>query len=89
MAICFASLSRGESYSPDGPDRKNLQISHNPTVKLGEFRRSGTLAEWGQAICRDTMFSFYPCSPRHCCEFCRSEFASDPVPIALALTLVA
>ena len=45
----------GESYSPDGPDQENLQITHNPTVGLGEFRRSGTLDEWQQFVAQ-------PCS---------------------------
>ena len=39
-----------ESYTPKGPDRKHFQLCHNPTVRLGEFRRSGTLKEWKEHI---------------------------------------
>ena len=40
----------GESYTPKGPDRRRFQLCHNPTVRLGEFRRSGTLEEWKEHI---------------------------------------
>jgi putative DNA primase/helicase len=40
----------GQSYTPEGPDRKHFQLCHNQTVRLGEFRRSGTLKEWKEYI---------------------------------------
>lgn len=40
----------GESYTPDGPTRTKLQIVDNPTVRLGEFRRNGTLGDWKNFI---------------------------------------
>jgi putative DNA primase/helicase len=40
----------GESYTPKGPDRRYFQLCHNPTVHLGEFRRSGTLKEWKEHV---------------------------------------
>jgi Domain of unknown function (DUF927) len=46
-----------ESYSPDGPNRNNLQIIPNPTVRLGEFRRSGTLEEWHQFVGKPCLHS--------------------------------
>ena len=39
-----------ESYTPKGPDRRRFQLCHNPTVRLGEFRRSGTLKVWKEHI---------------------------------------
>jgi hypothetical protein len=36
----------GESYGPNGPDRKKLQVAHNPTVRMGEFGRAGKPDEW-------------------------------------------
>ena len=47
----------GESYTPKGPDRKHFQLCHNPTVRLGEFRRSGTLKEWKQHIAKACIHS--------------------------------
>ena len=35
-----------ESYGPGGPERTKFMLVHKPTVRLGEFRRSGTLEEW-------------------------------------------
>jgi uncharacterized protein (DUF927 family) len=40
----------GESYGPNGPDRKRLQINYNPTVSLGEFQRLKTLDGWKKYI---------------------------------------
>jgi putative DNA primase/helicase len=42
----------GESYTPDGPDRKHFQLSYNPTVRLGEFRCSGNLDEWKEHVAK-------------------------------------
>ncbi len=42
----------GESYGPKGPDRKHFQLCYNPSVRLGEFRRSGTLKEWKRYIAK-------------------------------------
>lgn len=39
-----------ESYTPKGPDLENWKIQRNPSVQLGEFRRSGTLREWQRKI---------------------------------------
>jgi hypothetical protein len=39
-----------ESYGPGGPERTKFMLVHKPTVKLGEFRRSGTLEEWKRRI---------------------------------------
>jgi uncharacterized protein DUF927 len=47
----------GESYGPNGPDRKKLQIAYNPTVQLGEFRRSGTLDEWKKLVAQKCVHS--------------------------------
>ena len=47
----------GESYGPNGPDRKKLQIVHNPTVQIGEFRRSGTLNEWKKLVAKKCVHS--------------------------------
>jgi Domain of unknown function (DUF927) len=41
-----------ESYGPNGPDRKKLQIAYNPTVRIGEFRRAGLLDEWKQFVAK-------------------------------------
>ena len=41
-----------EAYSPDGPDRNAIQINYNPTVKLGAFRRSGTLDQWKKHVAK-------------------------------------
>jgi uncharacterized protein (DUF927 family) len=47
----------GESYGPNGPDRKKLHIAYNPTVRMGEFRRSGTLDEWKKFVAKKCMHS--------------------------------
>jgi hypothetical protein len=47
----------GESYGPNGPDRKRFQIAYNPTVQMGEFRRSGTLDEWKKLVAKKCMHS--------------------------------
>ena len=47
----------GESYGPKGPDRKHFQLCYNPSVRLGEFRRSGTLKEWKQCIAKACIHS--------------------------------
>jgi putative DNA primase/helicase len=47
----------GESYTPKGPDRHHFQLCHNPTVRLGEFRRSGTLQEWKEHIAKPCIHS--------------------------------
>ena len=46
-----------ESYTPKGPDRRRFQLCHNPTVRLGEFRRSGTLKEWKEHIAKACIHS--------------------------------
>jgi hypothetical protein len=45
-----AHLSCPGKATPDGPDRHNIQINYNPTVRLGDFRRSGTLKQWKKHI---------------------------------------
>jgi Domain of unknown function (DUF927) len=47
----------GESYTPKGPDRQHFQLCHNPTVRLGEFRRSGTLKGWKEHIAKACIHS--------------------------------
>ena len=47
----------GESYTPKGPDRQHFQLCHNATVRLGEFRRSGTLQEWKKHIAKTCIHS--------------------------------
>jgi putative DNA primase/helicase len=47
----------GESYRPSGPDRKNLLIARHQTVRLGEYRRKGTLDEWKHHIGRQCVHS--------------------------------
>jgi len=47
----------GESYTPKGPDRKHFQLCYNPTVRLGEFRRSGDLEEWKKHIAKACVYS--------------------------------
>jgi hypothetical protein len=47
----------GQSYGPNGPDRKKLRIAHNPTVRLGEFRRAGLLDEWKRFVAKKCMHS--------------------------------
>ena len=47
----------GESYTPKGPDRRHFQLCYNPTVRLGEFRRSGTLEEWKEHIAKACIHS--------------------------------
>jgi uncharacterized protein DUF927 len=46
-----------ESYTPEGPDRKHFQLCHNPSVRSGEFRRSGTLKEWKRYIAKACIYS--------------------------------
>jgi putative DNA primase/helicase len=47
----------GESYGPKGASRRRLKIVRKPTVKLGEFRRSGTLEEWQKKVARKCVHS--------------------------------
>jgi putative DNA primase/helicase len=47
----------GESYGPNGLDRKKLQIAYNPTVQMGEFRRSGTFDEWKKLVAKKCVHS--------------------------------
>ena len=47
----------GEAYTPDGPDRNAIQINYNPTVKLGAFRRSGTLDQWKKHVAKTCVHS--------------------------------
>jgi Domain of unknown function (DUF927) len=47
----------GESYTPKGPDRNHFELCHNPTVRLGEFRRSGTLKKWKKHIAKACIHS--------------------------------
>ena len=47
----------GESYTPKGPDRQYFQLCHNATVRLGEFRRSGTLQQWKKHIAKTCIHS--------------------------------
>jgi putative DNA primase/helicase len=39
-----------ESYRPRGRDRTKLLIAHHPTVRLGDYRRKGTLDEWKRHV---------------------------------------
>jgi hypothetical protein len=39
-----------ESYRPNGPDRESLLIVRHPTVRLGAYRRSGTLHDWKKHV---------------------------------------
>lgn len=36
----------GESYTTSGPSRRDFLLSPNPTVRLGAFRRSGSVKQW-------------------------------------------
>jgi hypothetical protein len=47
----------GESYGPNGPNRKTLRIMNNPNVCMGEFQRSGTLGKWKKRIAKKCMHS--------------------------------
>jgi Domain of unknown function (DUF927) len=47
----------GESYGPKGPDRKQFRLSYNATVRLGEYRRSGTLKEWKERVAKACIHS--------------------------------
>jgi hypothetical protein len=47
----------GESYTPKGPDREHFELCYNPTVRLGEFRRSGTLKKWKKRIAKACIHS--------------------------------
>lgn len=47
----------GESYRPSGPDRKNLLLARHQTVRLGEYRRKGTLDDWKRHIGRKCVHS--------------------------------
>jgi hypothetical protein len=47
----------GESYGPNGPDQKKLQIAYNPTVQMGEFRRSRTLDDWKKLVAKKCVHS--------------------------------
>jgi hypothetical protein len=46
-----------ESYRPTGPDRNGLLIVRHPTVRLGSFRRLGTLDDWKTHIARKCVHS--------------------------------
>lgn len=39
-----------ESYTPGGSDRKRFKVCHHSTVRLGRFRRRGSLEEWQKTI---------------------------------------
>ena len=45
-----------ESYGPNGPT-KDLVIAHNPTVRLGAYRRSGTLDGWQKHVAKQCTLS--------------------------------
>jgi hypothetical protein len=46
-----------ESYRLTGPDRNGLLIVRHPTVRLGSFRRLGTLDDWKKHIARKCVHS--------------------------------
>jgi putative DNA primase/helicase len=46
-----------ESYRPSGRDRTKLLIAHHPTVRLGDYRRKGTLDEWKRLVGRACVHS--------------------------------
>jgi Domain of unknown function (DUF927) len=46
-----------ESYRPTGPDRDGLLIVRHPTVRLGSFRRLGTLDDWKKQVARKCVHS--------------------------------
>jgi putative DNA primase/helicase len=47
----------GECYGPEGPDKRNLRIVHNATVRLGAFRRLGTLDVWKNLVAKKCVHS--------------------------------
>jgi hypothetical protein len=47
----------GESYGPRGPDKAKLQMAPNPGVRLGGFRRFGTLDEWQKRVAAKCAYS--------------------------------
>lgn len=47
----------GENYGAEGPTRKNIKVLRDDTVKLGEFRRSGTLDDWKRRVGRGCRYS--------------------------------
>ena len=48
---------RDESYTPSGPDRRRFYLCYNPTVRLGEFLRLGTLREWKKYVAKSCVHS--------------------------------
>lgn len=40
----------GENYGPEGPTRKCIKMLRDDSVKLGEFKRSGTLDDWRRSV---------------------------------------
>ena len=50
--MSLARLWRDQKLHSEGPDRHHFQLCHNPTLRLGEFRRSGTLQEWKEHIAK-------------------------------------
>jgi putative DNA primase/helicase len=46
-----------ESYSSNGLDRHRLLILRHPTVRLGRYRRSGTLEAWKRDVARTCIYS--------------------------------
>ena len=46
-----------ESYSPTGPERNGLLIVRHPTVRLGSFRRVGTLDDWKKHVAKKGVHS--------------------------------
>jgi hypothetical protein len=46
-----------ESYGATGPDRNGLLIVRHPTVRLGSFRRVGTLDDWKKHVAKKCVHS--------------------------------
>jgi putative DNA primase/helicase len=47
----------GESYGPNGPSQNGPLIMRHPTVRLGSFRRLGTLDSWKKHVARKCIHS--------------------------------
>jgi Domain of unknown function (DUF927) len=50
-------LPDGESYGPNGPSRNGPLVMRHATVRLGAYRRSGTLEDWKKHVAKKCVHS--------------------------------